>query len=261
MAALKERYQNPVIGDTVRLKFFVLNSNMPAQVAAVNEVRIYYIDPNPPPCPPCPPSVTTLCEPRCQYSKVLVATIPGSAVVNPCQGEYYVDAYLDPIIYTIPGRYIDEWDVILQVGTLPSIHDQLFQIYPELWYTTPIPIVYDFSFYFQPNKIRKGERKPIEIEIIPNVPRATDLCAYYENLAIAAQLYVYISQRCGECMPVESDLQLVVDRQPTFYREKNRGFYFIDTNLFDCGIYDIWFELEFGANTYISDTNQLQIYS
>lgn len=259
MAALKDRYQNPVIGDTVRLKFFVLNSNMTANIAAVNEVRIYYLDPNPP-CPPCP-SVTTPCEPMCPYNKVLVATIPGSAVVNPCQGEYYVDAYLDPMIYTLPGRYIDEWDVVLQVGTPASNHDQLFEIYSELWYTSPQPIVYDFSFYFQPNKMRKGERKPIEIEIIPNVPRATDLCAYYENLAIAAQLYVYISQRCGECMPIESDLQLVVDRQPTFYREKNRAFYFIDTNQFDCGIYDIWFELDFGANTYISDTNQLQIYS
>jgi len=109
--------------------------------------------------------------------------------------------------------------------------------------------------------MRKGEVKPIEIEIIPNVPRATDLCAYYENIAIASQLFVYIRQRCGDCVPCESDLQLIVDREPTFYKEKNRGYYKIDTNLFDCGIYDIWFELDFGTNVYISDTNQLQIYS
>ncbi len=344
MAALKDRSQNPVIGDTVRLKFFVFNSNLPAQVASINEVRIYYVDPNPP-CPPCPPPPLppcplpplpplppiptpcppgppyphiphvpfpipgpvyppgpptppfpfppelqgdaptpcpvpphhhhshgfapqlplpcepVPCEPMCPYSKVLVVTVPGSAVVNPCTGEYYIDLYLDPMIFTLPGRYIDEWDATFQVGGMPSNHDQLFKIYSELWFTSPTPVLYDFTFYFQPNKIRKGEKKPIQIELVANVPTATDLCAYYENLAISSQLYVYISQRCGECMPVESDLQLVVDRQPTFYREKNRAFYFIDTNQFDCGIYDVWFELEFGANTYVSDTNQLQIYS
>lgn len=248
MAALKARYQNPTIGDTVRLEFFVLNSNMTAEVEAINVVRIYFLD----------PAAVTIVNPQ---GRVLVQTIPGAAIVNPQQGEYYYDLYLDPVLYTETGRYIDEWEVVFQPGDLPANHDQLFQVFPELWYTTPIPIVYDFSFYFQPNRMRKGEIKPIEIEIIPNVPRATDLCAYYENLAIAAQLFVSIAQRCGPCIPCESDLRLIVDREPTFYREKNRGFYKIDTNLFDCGIYDIWFELDFGGNVYISDTNQFQVYS
>ena len=248
MAALKDRYQNPTIGDTVRLKFFVLNSNMTAEVNAINVVRIYFLD----------PAAVTIVNPQ---GRVLVQTIPGASIINPQQGEYYYDLYLDPTIYTQTGRYIDEWEVVFQPGDLPANHDQLFQVFPELWYTTPIPIVYDFSFYFQPNKMRKGEIKSIEIEIIPNVPRATDLCAYYENLAISAQLFVFISQRCGDCLPCESDLRLIVDRQPTFYREKNRGFYKIDTNQFDCGLYDIWFELDFGTNVYISDTNQFQIYS
>lgn len=249
MAALKDRYQNPTIGDTVRLKFFVLNSNMTAEVQAINEIRIYYLDQDVCKCDP----VT--------MGRVLVQTIPASSVVNPTQGEYYIDLYLDPTIYTKLGRYVDEWEVVFQPGDTPANHDQLFQVFSELWYTTPIPIVYDFSFYFQPNKMRFGEVKSIEIEIIPNVPRATDLCAYYENLAISAQLFVFISQRCGDCLPCESDLRLVVDRQPTDYREKNRGFYKIDTRKFDCGIYDIWFELDFGTNIYISDTNQFQIYS
>jgi hypothetical protein len=248
MAALKCRYQNPTAGDTVKLEFFVYNSNMTAEVAVINEIRIYYIN----------PALVTHINPQ---GRVLVQTIPGSAVQNPNQGEYLINLYLDPAIYTETGRYIDEWDVIFQPGDPPANHDQLFQIFSELWYTTPIPVVYDFSFYFQPNKMRMGEVKPIEIEIIPNVPRATDLCTYYENLAIASQLFVYIRQRCGDCIPCESDLQLLVDRQPVFYKEKNRGYYKIDTTQFDCGIYDIWFELDFGTNVYISDTNQLQIYS
>lgn len=248
MAALKERYQNPTIGDTVHLNFFVMNSNMTAEVTAINAIRIYYLDPD----------AVSCTNPA---GMALVQTIPGASVVNPEQGQYYYDLYLDPSIYTKTGRYFDQWEVVFQPGDIPALHDQLFQIYPELWYTSPIPIVYDFSFYFQPNKMRFGEVKPIEIEIIPNVPRATDLCAYYENLAIAAQLFVSIAQRCGPCLPCESDLRLIVDKEPTFYREKNRGFYKIDTNQFDCGIYDIWFELRFGTNIYISDTNQFQIYS
>ncbi len=52
-----------------------------------------------------------------------------------------------------------------------------------------------------------------------------------------------------------------MDKQPVQYREKNRGYYFLDTNDFDCAVYDIWFELNFGGNTYVSDTNQLQIYN
>ncbi len=248
MAALKERYQNPTIGDTVRLKFFVLNSNMTAEVESINAVRIYFLDPD----------AVTIVNPQ---GRVLVQTIPGANVVNPEQGEYFYDLFLDPAIYTETGRYVDQWEVVFQPGDVPANHDQLFQVFPELWYTTPIPIVYDFRFYFQPNKMRFGENKPIEIEIIPNVPRATDLCAYYENLAIAAELFVNMRLRCGDCVPCESDLQLVIDREPTFYREKNRGFFRIDTTKFDCGIYDIWFELNFGGNVYISDTNQFQIFS
>lgn len=247
MAALKDRYQNPTIGDTIKLNFFVLNSNMTAEVEAINEVNIYYLD----------PAAVTIPNPNGQ---VLIQTIPSSSITNPQQGQYGIELYVDPTLYTMTGRYIDEWVVVFQPGDVPANHDQLFQIYPELWYTTPIPIVYDFSFYFQPNRMRFGEVKPIEIEIIPNVPRATDLCAYYENLAISAQLFVYISQKCGDCVPCESDLKLIVDRQPVFYREKNRGYYKIDTNQFDCGIYDIWFELCFGTNTYISNVNQFQIY-
>lgn len=248
MGVLKDRYQNPVIGDTVRLKFFVLNSNMTAELDTINEVRIYYLDHN-------------LCTCANKDGRTLVQTIPGSNVVNAAQGEYYLDLFIDPAIYTEVGKYIDEWDVVFQAGDISTNVDQLFQIYTELWYTTPLPIVYDFSFYFQPNKIRFGSKKYIEIEVTPNVPRATDLAAYYENLAISAQLYVSISQRCGDCIPCEQDLRLVVDRQPVQYREKNRGFYYIDTTQFDCGIYDIWFELDFGGNVYVGDTNQIQIYS
>lgn len=246
--ATKDRYQNPVIGDTVKLRLFVLNSNMTAAVDAISKVEIYYLD----------PAARTPSNPD---GRTLVQTVPGGSVTNPAQGEYLVDLFLDPLIYTETGRYIDEWYVTFETGDPETTLDHLFQIYPDLWYTTPIPIVYDFSFYFQPNKIRYGSKKNIEIEIVPNVPRATDLSQYYENLAIVSDLKVSIAQKCGPCVPCEDDLKLIVDDAPTTYREKCRAYYFLDTTLFDCGVYDIWFKLEFGGNVYVSEVNQLQIYS
>jgi hypothetical protein len=248
MAAFKQRYQNPTVSDTVRLEFFVLNSNNFAEVQAINSVSIFYLDPNKVSC-------------NNPDGRTLVQSIPGSSVQNPNVGEYFIDLFLDPALYPNIGRYIDEWNVVFVNGDPPALHDQLFQIFSQLWYTTPIPIVYDFSFYFQPNRMRFGEKKWIEIEITPNVPRATDLCAYYENLAISAQLFVNMALACGPCIPCESDLQTVVDRQPVQYREKNRGFFKLDTTTLDCGMYNIWFELDFGDNIYISDTNQFQVYS
>lgn len=244
----KDRYQNPVIGDTVALKMFVYNSNNTASLQSIAQVDIYYLD----------PTAATSSNPD---GRTLVQSIPGSSVTTVATGEYELDLYLDPGIYTNNGRYIDEWVVTFQSGDPSTKLDHLFQIYPDLWYTTPVPVVYDFDFYFQPNKMRMGTKKFIEIEIIPNVPRATDLQQYYENLAISATLLVSIGQHCSDCIPCEADLQLIVDSEPTNYREKNRAFYFIDTTQFECGTYDIWFELDFGGNVYISDKNQLQIYN
>jgi hypothetical protein len=136
----------------------------------------------------------------------------------------------------------------------------LFQVYPQLWYSSPIPIVHDFQFFFQPNRMRFGENKWIMIEVVPNVPRATDLARYYENIVISSNLNVSIEQACGPCLPAEEDLRLVVDSQPTEFKEKNRAYYRIDTTTLECGIYNIWFTLFFGGNTYISPKNQFQIY-
>jgi hypothetical protein len=46
------------------------------------------------------------------------------------------------------------------------------------------------------------------------------------------------------------------------HRHDSEGYYFLDTMVLDmdCGIYDVWFELEFGENKYISEPLQLQIF-
>jgi hypothetical protein len=244
---IKQRYQNPVIGDTVVLQMFVLNSNNSASLLAVNAVSIYYLDP-------------TGISPANPDGRTLIQTIPGSSVTNPETGQYILNLFVDPAIYTNTGRYIDEWDVVFQPGDPSTTIDHLFVIYQDLWYTTPIPIVYDFSFYFQPNKMRHGCKKFIEIEVIPNVPRATDLDAYYQNLCTAADVSVSISRHCGDCLPCEEDLRIIVEDDPTQFRENNRAFYFIDTEELGCGVFDVWFKLCFGGNTYVSEKNQLLIF-
>lgn len=245
--ATKSRGQNPVIGDTVQLELFVYNSNNTAELSSITKVDIFYLDPD-------------LVSTGNPDGRTLVETIPGASVVNVSQGKYRLDLYLDPIVYTETGRYVDEWTVVFEIGDPATTLDHLFTIYPDLWYTTPIPIVYDFEFHFQPNKIRYGSKKYLEIEVIPNVPTATDLAQYYENLAIAAELTVSISKHCDPCEQCENDLNLVVEDAPIAFKMKNRAFYFLDTTTLDCGVYDVWFTLEFGENVYVSEKNQILIY-
>jgi hypothetical protein len=226
---------------------FVYNSNNVASLQSVNQVDIYYLD----------PMACTVEDPD---GRTLVQSFPGSDVTNVDVGEYELDLPVQEPTYQV-GHYIDEWTVLFDPLDQPAIIDHHFQIYPDLWYTTPIPVVYDFEFYFQPNKFRMGTKQFLEIEIIPNVPRASDLEAYYQNLAISAVVNVSIAQNCGECVPCEEDLRLVIDGAPTTYREKNRAFYYFDSTQFDCGVYDIWFTLNFGQNVYVSEKFQLLIFN
>lgn len=244
--ALKERYQNPTVGDTVRLRLFFYNNNSFSDVSSIESIALYKLNPG--------ASINDV------NARTLVKNVPVNQIVNDGTGKYYVDVLVEEIVFTI-GNYVDVWTVnfVDNDEGLSQIVNP-FTIYPSVWYTTPIPVVYDFNFVFRPAKIRKGSKRYIIIELTPNVPKGTDLQRYYENLAIVGDLKVSIEQRCGECLPPEEDLRLIVDRAPVDYREKKFGYYQIDTVDYDVGIYDIWFELEMGENTYISDRMQLQIY-
>ena len=133
-------------------------------------------------------------------------------------------------------------------------------VYPNLFFATPIPVVYDFQFRFRPNRLRQGSKRYLIIEIVPNVPDQGDLVRYYTNLAIASPLKISMEMACVECMPQEQDLRLVIDSESINLRENCRAYYLLDTTDLDCGIYNIWFEMEFGESLYISDKQQLQIF-
>jgi hypothetical protein len=243
----KERYQNPVCGDTIKLRLFTYNSNNRSDVVSIEKVEIYVFD------------ATEVSETNPQGRR-LVETIDGNLIVQEATGQYLLELSTTQPLYTI-GNYADVWTVKFEDTECGTVKvENPFRIYPDLWFTTPIPPIYDFGFSFRPNRLVKGTKRYLLIQITPNVPRGSDILAYYENLAIVSDLRVSIELACGECVPHEQDLLLVVDRQLVDYREKLYGYYFLNTSEMDVGIYRVWFELTYGENTFISEKNELEIY-
>lgn len=242
----KERFQNPSVGDDVKLRFLTFNSNNFRDVEEINEVEIYVLD----------PSEVSETNPD---GRRLVETLLTADVTQEDTGHYSVTINIEDPVYTI-GRYLDIWKFTIPNDTDVASIPQKFEVKPALWYTSDQPIVYDFKFRFMPNKLRKGSNRYLIIDIEPNVPTGNDLEKYYNNIAIASPVRISIEQACVPCMPEEEDLRLLVDCELVEHREKCRAFYRLDTTDMDEGIYNVWFQLEFGGNVYISDKNQLQIF-
>lgn len=242
---MRERYQNPVAGDSVRLRLFVFNQNNYTDVQVTDKIDVYFLDP-------------AGRSPENPDGRRLVQTVPAADIVKDDTGKYYADVLLTDKKYVI-GKYLDIWTMQFENEPQPGEITNSFAVYPDMWYTSPIPVVYDFQFRFSPNRMRQGEKKFIRIEILPQVPQASDLARYYENLAIVSDLILSVEQNCGPCLPAEQDLRLVIDREHVTFREKKYGYYQLDTRDLDCGVYNVWFELNFGDNVYISEKMQFQI--
>lgn len=244
--ANKERYQNPAIADSVSLRLFSYNSNNLADFYAVEKVDIYYLD-------------GAEISDENPDGRRLVQSFDESSITKEDTGKYNLEVLLEEERYTI-GKYIDIWTVRSYENQPFHTIEQVFDVYASLWYSTPIPAVYDFSFMFQPNKLRKGSKQYIIVEVTPNTPTAGDLRKYYENLAIVSDLKLTMAMECGECIPAEEDLRIVLEDVSMDYREKRHGYYQLDTEDLELGMYSLTFKLEFGENIYISDKMMLQIY-
>ena len=243
----KERYQNPVLGDDLTLRLFTYNSHNRADISQIDRVNIIYLD----------PEARTESNPE---GRRLMQTIPASEITREEIGQYSFQIHLEQSEYVI-GDWIDQWHMFMEeYQPVTTVIENEFKIYPDLWYTNTSPIYYDFSFKFEPNKLRKGSKRFLIVTVTPNVPTATDLQRYYENLAIVSDICVYIEMECGECVPEEQDLRMVVDGERVCYREMCKGYYHLDTTDLDCGVYNVWFEMEFGEQIYVSDKQQLQIF-
>lgn len=246
----KERNQNPVIGDSLNLRMFTYNSNHRQPVDSVDQVEIFQLD----------PTFVTSDNPE---GKRLVKTIPSSdieEVDDPFGGHYKILVDLENEVYTI-GKYIDVWSVKFNANQSGTVTNE-FNIISDLWYAADMPIVYDFSYGFRPNRVRKGERRWLTVDVVPNVPNSSDLERYYVNLALASPIKIFIEKNCGNCVPKEKDLRMVVENGEVEHRRDSEGYFFLDTVELDmdCGIYNVWFELEFGESKYISENLQLQIF-
>lgn len=243
--ASKERFQNPVVGDELTLRVFAYNSNNYRNFNSVNKVEIYAFD-----------DEATTANPQ---GKRLVKTIDSVDVSLDDTGQYSTTFTLEEGTFVI-GKYEDQWSVEVEPGESEAIIENRFEVFPDLWFTSPTPVVYGFNFAFRPNKIRQGSKNYLIIDITPNVPKSSDLDRYYQNLAIVSPLKISIEQECGECVPVEQDLRLIVDCELVELREKCVGYYYLDTTEMDCGIYNVWFQMDFGDTVHISDKQQIQIY-
>jgi hypothetical protein len=241
--SVKERQQNPVVGDTVNLRLVTYNSNNPSDVNSITSVDIYALE----------------CNTTCKDGRRLVESIDGSLVQHTDVGTYLLPLTTAAPEY-VSTKYQDVWNVVFASGDVAAEINNNFQLYSDLWYTSVTPAVYSFDFRFQPNRIRKGSKKWLIIQILPNVPRATDIERYYTNLAISANLLISIELNCGPCVPPEEDLRLIVDSAPVDVRDKVFGYYFLDTTDMDCGIYNVWFELDYAGNVDLSTKQQIQIY-
>lgn len=244
----KERYQSPVCGDTVNLRLFTYNSNNRSNVSSISKVSIFTID----------DSLKSAENPE---GLRLVEEIDGSQIQLAETGEYILPLYINPDLYGV-GQYYDFWSVVFENGTCTNDNIRnAFKIAPDLWFTSPSPILYDFNFQFRPNRVRKGSKRYILIKVTPNVPQGADLVSYYENIAIVSDIRVSMEIACGECVPAETDLRLVVDRHLVEYRQDSYAYWFIDTTQLDEGIYNVWFETTLGESTFVSEKYALQIYS
>lgn len=237
----RERYQNPVINDDLKLRLMAYNANTKANFSSIDKVEIYFLDPN---------EITELNKNGAR----LVKTI--TDVTTTDVGSYLISFKAEQDLFVI-GQYIDVWYVNIE-NESTTIQNN-FEIYPNLWFTTSTPIIYDFNFFLRPNRIKKGSKRWLVVEIIPNVPNSNSLEEYYKNLAIVADIKISIEQKCGPCMPELCDLRKIIENETIELREKCMAYYFLDTTDIDIGIYDVYFELAFGDCVYISEKQQLQI--
>lgn len=243
--AEKERYQNPVVGDTINLRLFSYNSNNRANFNNIQKIEIYYLDPN----------QRTEANPQ---GRTLVQTISGDNVVNLDTGLYQISLPIDAPNYVI-GNYADVWHVRAEEDSQYFSVENHFRILPDLWYVTSTPITYDFNFSIKPQRIRKGSKRWMLIEVTPNISDSSDLKKYYENLAVISPLKITIKKSCQPCG--ESDENIIVEKETIQMRENCVGYYFLDTEDYDEGIYMVTIEMDFAENVYVSDELTIQIFN
>jgi hypothetical protein len=246
--ATKERNQNIVVGDVVNLRIFSLNSNSYTNLQSIEQVNIYYLD----------PTAKSDINPD---GRTLFTTIVPPNIIQDDTGKYSIQITVSTPQFVI-GEYIDQWTIIYDgTSNCPATVENRFKIYPNLWVVADKPLIYDFEFKFTPNRITSGSIKYITANIKPIVPNGTTLEKYYESVAATSSMTISIIQRCGKCIPQEEDLRTIVDAAAMTFTSGSSAYYLLDTTDMACGIYDVFFTLNFGDTIQRSNRGQLEIYN
>jgi hypothetical protein len=242
----RERFGNPVIGEEVTLRLFVFNANQMANLREVEKIDIYKLGDAP----------VTSDNPD---GRRFITTISSDDITLDATGVYSTNLLLSDPLFTL-GRYVDEWTVLFDECTQSTVEENFFEIKRDLWFTDVAPIVHDFEFTFQPNRMVKGSKKYITIEVQPLVPRGTDLERYYKNLITVGEVLVTIEMKCSDCLPSEKDLRIICENEPASFRDGCFAYFFMNTEELDCGLYNMQFTLNMGPNCFVSDKQQFLVF-
>lgn len=256
---IRERYQRPVLGDTVKLKILVYSSNQKANAHQVLGVTIFYLD----------------IDQRSEGNpdgRIEVAAVLPANISNDAPGEYSVDLELNQVDFRI-GDYVDRWEFLFEdADNYPGIIENDFTVYRDLWYTSPKPLIYELGFNLSPNKIVQGTRKYLRVDLDVYAPDASTREAYYYSLATMADVHISIVQDEGEGYdPQVPGNNTIVNWSPVQFREDNSGYYLLDTSVdprpqmngaaMPNGIYLVQFRAGLGETLHLSPRFHLQIYS
>ncbi len=255
---IRERYQNPIVGDTVRLKSFIYNSNVKDNVSSISSIDVFFLDPD-------------RISPSNPDGRILMASFSSAQVSNPSIGEYYVDLVTNGSDFRV-GSYIDRWNIVFEsTDQNPGVIENKFNLYRDLWYVSPEPIIYELGFDYEPHKIFRLSKKYIRVDIEVYAPDEDIKANYYYYLLTLSQIYVRIVQDEGDGYdPVDTSKNVLYDWSLVHYRETTRGYYLLDTTVdprpwrlnqpWGLGIYLVQFKANLGETIQLSPQFRLQIY-
>lgn len=256
---IKERTQNPVLGDTINLRLFSYSSNTLSDVYRVKSVKIFYLDHD----------QRTENNPD---GRVLIRTVAEPDIQNPSDGEYLLPLITNETEFRV-GSYIDRWEILFEdTDNRDGVIENSFHIYRDLWYTSEKPIIYDIGFNFQPYRLVQGCRKHLRVDLEIFAPEEDIIDKYYYYLLTLADIQLRIVQDEGVGYEeVETDKNVVLNWTTVDFRENTTGYYRIDTSAdprphragkpWGTGIYLVQFRATLGGNLYLSQKFRIQIYS
>lgn len=258
---IKERYQSPVLGDTLNLDFYSYNNNSLTSVNELGNIEVYFLD------------KTQLSDNNPNGKRIKLIITPNN-ITELSTGHYRAQINLDDNLFEI-GDYIDVWNIKFNDydSTFYKVENQ-FRIHTDLRETHDRPFVYDVSWSFNPKKIILYSRRYLKIAFKPSIHddigrkyiNESLIDRFYFNLKNTQNLFIKIELIEG-CDYNEDCLYANIITDPEWDRVEIRGdneaYYLIDSTedegIYNLGIYSVQFKILIGGQEIISPKFYLQI--